>query len=177
MTESVEGLTQEVEDELTAAAAKLTLEAEREARIDDLQSRYPTKKATLLPVLWEVQNQEGWVSRTWMAWAAQRCEVPVSHVMSVVSFYTMFHSKAPGHYHVQVCRNISCHIMGAPKLIEAVEQKLGLENGGLSEDGRFSLEHVECLAGCSWAPVMQINRTLHEELTPEAAVKILDELE
>ncbi|MCA9320489.1 MAG: NAD(P)H-dependent oxidoreductase subunit E [Planctomycetes bacterium] len=157
--------------------ADLKLSKAAEARIDDLQARYPTKKATLLPLLWEIQNETGWVSPSWMEYAAKRCDVPPSHVLSVVSFYTMFHRKPVGRHHVQVCRNISCHLMGAPQLIAAVEDKLGLKNGGVSEDGAFSLEHVECLAGCSWAPVMQIGRTMHENLTPEQAVRILEELE
>ena len=158
-------------------ASELRLSDEAEARIDDLQARYPTRRATLLPVLWEIQNAHGWISPEWMEYAAMRCEVPPSHVLAVTTFYTMFHRKPAGRYHVQVCRNISCHIMGAPAIIEAVEKKLGLDNGGVSDDGKFSLEHVECLAGCSWAPVMQINRTLHENLTPDEAVRILEELE
>lgn len=157
--------------------ASMKLSREREAMIDDLQSRYPTKKATLLPVLWAIQEEHGWVSGAWMQYAAHRCDVTPSHVQAVATFYTMFHKRPAGKYHVQVCRNISCHIMGAPALIAAVEKKLGLENGQVSKDGKFSLEHVECLAGCSWAPVMQINRTMHENLTPEAAVKVLESLE
>lgn len=167
----------ELADTPDPASADLKLSSEREAYIDDLQGRYPTKKATLLPVLWEIQGERGWISQEWMHYAARRCEVTPSHVMSVVTFYTMYHRKPAGRYHVQVCRNISCHIMGARGVIDAVEKTLGLENGEVSEDGRFSLEHVECLAGCSWAPVMQINRTLHENLTPDQAAQILEELE
>ncbi len=163
--------------ELEAKTADWKLSPEREAMIDDLQSRYPTKKSTLLPVLWAIQEQEGWISREWMAYAARRCDAALSHVLGVVSFYTMYHRKPVGKYHVQVCRNISCHIRGAPKIIAAVEEKLGLQNGGVSSCGKWSLEHVECLAGCSWAPVMQINRTLHENLGPDEALKILGELE
>lgn len=163
--------------EAPVAPTKLKLSPEREAYIDDLQARYPTKLATLLPVLWAIQEQTGWVSKEWMDYAAERCECASSHVMGVVTFYTMYHKKPAGKYHVQVCRNISCHLRGAPAIIDAVEKKLGLENGGMTADGKFSLEHVECLAGCSWAPVLQVNRTLHEELTPEQAVRILDELE
>ena len=155
---------------------ELTLSPEREADITDLQSRYPTKRATLLPVLWHIQEEAGWLSHEWMEYAAHRCEVEPSHVMSVVSFYTMFHMKPAGIHHVQVCRNISCHIMGAKKLISDVEKQLGIGHGELTADGRFSLEHVECLAGCSNAPVMQINRTMHEDLTPESAVEILQAL-
>ena len=167
-----------VEDTTTPEPGnRLELPPESEARIDDLQERYPTKKSTILPVLWEIQNHHGWISPEGMEYVAHRCSVPHSHVLSVVSFYTMFHRQPPGRYHVQVCRNISCHIMGAKDIIAAVEEKLGLQNGGRSEDGMFSLEHVECLAGCSWAPVMQINRTMHENLTPETAMDVLENLE
>lgn len=157
--------------------ATLKLSKEKEAMIDDLLGRYPTKRAVLLPLLWAIQEENGWIAPEWMEYAARKCEVTASHVMSVVTFYTMFHKRPMGKYHVQVCRNISCHIMGAPKLIAAVEKKLGLKNGEVTADGKFSLEHVECLAGCSWAPVMQINRTMHENLTPEQALKVLESLE
>ncbi len=166
-----------VTDVKDAGNEDLCLSPEREAYIDDLQSRYPTKLATLLPVLWAIQEEAGWVSPAWMEYAAKRCACAPSHVLGVVTFYTMYHQKPAGKYHVQVCRNISCHLRGAPKIINAVEEKLGLKNGEMTADGKFSLEHVECLAGCSWAPVLQVNRTLHEELTPETAVRILDELE
>ena len=155
----------------------LRLSKKREAKIDDLQGRYPTKKATLLPVLWEIQSEMGWVSELWMEYAAARCGVTASHVKGVVTFYTMYHQKPAGRHHIQVCRNISCHLMGGINIIERVEQELGLKNGEVSEDGRFSLEHVECLGGCSWAPVMQVNRTLHENLNPDSAADVLKGLE
>lgn len=164
-------------DKKQSVAPELSLSPEREADIDDLQSRYPTKRATLLPVLWHIQEEAGWLSAEWMTYAAKRCDVAPSHVMGVASFYTMFHMKPAGIHHVQVCRNISCHIMGAKQVIEDVEKQLGIGHGGVTEDGRFSLEHVECLAGCSNAPVMQVNRTMHEDLTPNEALKILKELE
>ncbi len=163
--------------EQTAPLEPLALEPEREKRIADLQSRYPNKKSTLLPLLWEIQEQVGWVSNEWMDFAAERCEVTSSHVKGVVTFYTMYHQKPAGTYHVQVCRNISCHIMGGMNVIERVEEELGLKNGEVSACGRFSLEHVECLGGCSWAPVMQVNRALHENLDADAAAKILQDLE
>lgn len=160
-----------------SAKKPLRLAREREDRIDDLQRRYPTKKATLLPVLWEIQNEHGWISEAWMDYAAERCGVTSAHVMALVTFYTMLHRAPVGRHHVQICRNISCHIMGAKGLIEAVEKKLGITHGGVTADGKFSMEHVECLAACSWAPVMQINRTMHENLTPESALAILEALE
>ena len=154
----------------------LRLPPAREAHIDDLQRRYPTHKATLLPVLWEIQNEHGYISEPWMEYAAQRCGVTPAHVLSLVTFYTMLHRTPVGRHHIQICRNISCHIMGAKSLINAVEQRFDLRHGGVTQDGKLSLEHVECLAACSWAPVMQVNRTMHQNLTPAAAIKILEEL-
>jgi len=94
-----------------------------------------------------------------------------------VSFYTMFHQKPPGKYHVQVCRNITCAMLGAGEILSCVEKRLGIRHGERTADGKFSLEEVECIAACSWAPAMQVNMTYHEELTPEKALKILDGLE
>lgn len=163
---------------MTAATnSTLRLTTEAEARIDDLQRRYPTKEATLLPVLWEIQNQVGWLPQEWMAYAAARCEVAVSKVLGVVSFYTMFHQEKPGKFHVQVCRNISCTMLGAEDILSCVRAKLGITNGGRTADGKFSLEEVECLAGCSWGPVVQINRTYHENMTPEKTEQLLGSLE
>jgi len=162
---------------MTVSSSTLKLAPEAEARIDDLQRSYPTKAATLLPVLWEIQTQVGWLPQEWMAYAAARCEVPVSKVLGVVSFYTMFHQEQPGRHHVQVCRNISCTMLGAEAILACVREKLGVTNGGRTADGKFSLEEVECLAGCSWGPVVQINRTYHENMTPEKTAQLLDSLE
>lgn len=161
----------------TNGAGELSLSDAAEARIDDLQQRYPTRAATLLHVLWEVQHQEGWISERGMRYASRRCGVPRSHVLGVVGFYTMFHRRPPGRHHIQVCRNISCHIMGARKVIEAVKGRFGLEHGQVTGDGRFSFEEVECMAACSWAPMMAVNGTYHEDLTPEKAVGILESLD
>lgn len=159
-----------------AATPPLCLAKETEARIDDLQARYPTKAATLLHVLWEIQWQEGWISEAWMGYAAKRCGVPMSKVLGVVSFYTMYHTKPVGRHHVQVCRNICCHIMGGAAILEHVEKKLGLKHGEVSKDGKWSLEEVECMAACSWAPMMAINEAFHENLTKEKVDQILDGL-
>jgi NADH-quinone oxidoreductase E subunit len=160
----------------TAAPQGLRLAAAVEKRLDDLARRYPTKKATILHVLWAIQEQEGWISPEWMQYAAARCEVPLSHVLGVVSFYTMFHQKPVGRHHVQVCRNLTCTMLGAEELLACARRKLGIGHGGTTPDGKFSLEEVECLAGCSWAPVVQVNRTYHENMTPEKLEALLEKL-
>ena len=155
----------------------LSLSPEAEARIDDLQSRYPTRQATLLHVLWEIQNQLGWIPEPWMGYAAERCEAPLGHVLGVVSFYTMFRTRPLGRHHVEVCRNISCHVMGGKAVMDRVKERLGLGRGQVSEDGRFSFDEVECLAACSWGPMLAINGTYHENLDPAKVDAILDGLE
>lgn len=160
----------------SATASSLRLGPDVEKRLDDLARRYPTKKATILHVLWAIQDQEGWISEDWMRYAAARCEVPMSHVLGVVSFYTMFHQAPVGKHHVQICRNITCAMLGGEELIARAKKTLGVENGGRTQDGRFSLEEVECLAGCSWAPVVQVNRTYHEQMTPEKLDELLGSL-
>lgn len=161
----------------SAAKAALRLKSDAEARIDDLQVRYPTKAATLLHVLWEIQEQEAWIAPEWMEYAAERCGVPISKVLGVVSFYTMYHQKPPGKYHVEVCRNITCAMLGAFDILHCVEKKLGIGHGERTADAKFSLEEVECLAGCSWAPAMRVNGRYHEQMTPEKAAQLLDSLE
>jgi NADH-quinone oxidoreductase E subunit len=159
-----------------AAATTLRLKPDAEKRLDDLARRYPTRKSTVLHVLWAIQDQEGWISEDWMRYAAARCEVPLSHVLGVVSFYTMFHREPVGRHHVQVCRNLTCSMLGGEELLVCAKRKLGLENGGRSADGKFSLEEVECLAGCSFGPVVQVNRTYHEHMTPEKLDDLLESL-
>jgi NADH-quinone oxidoreductase subunit E len=160
---------------MTASAAGLRLADEAEARIDDLQRRYPTRAATLLHVLWEIQWQEGWISEDWMRYAASRCGVPESKVLGVISFYTMFRTRPFGRWHVQVCRNICCHIMGGRRIIDHVKGRLGLDHLEVSPDGHWSFEEVECMAACSWAPMMAVNETFHENLTVEKVDRILDD--
>ncbi len=164
---------------MTEAAARslpFTLAPEREARIDDLQGRYPTRRATLLPVLWEVQEERGFIDDAAMEYAAQRCGVPPAHVLSAVTFYTMYRRRPAGQHHLQICRNICCCIMGAEKIIDYVQTRLGIRPGAMTADGRFSLELVECLAGCSAAPVIQVNREYHENLDLEKVKSLLDSL-
>jgi NADH-quinone oxidoreductase subunit E len=154
----------------------LHLRRDVEVRLDDLAARYPTRQATILHVLWAIQEQEGWISEDWMRYAAARCDVPLSHVLGVVSFYTMFHRSPPGRHHVQICRNITCTMLGAEDLLACARRRLGIGHGGRTADGRFSLEEVECLAGCSWGPVVQVNRTYHEHMTPAKLETLLGEL-
>lgn len=159
-----------------SATSTLHLAAAAETRIDDLQQRYPTREATLLHVLWEIQWEHGWISQDWMQYAAQRCGVPASKVLGVVSFYTMYHQHPVGKYHVEVCRNITCHMLGARDIIAQVKAKLGLGEHEVSACGRWSFKEVECMGACSWAPMLTVNGAYHENLTAEKVDKLLGEL-
>ena len=142
----------------------------------ELQSRYGAPKATLLPVLWRIQEKMGWIDDNAMEEAAAICQVPKSHVQGVVSFYTMFFDKPMGRYHVQVCTNVSCMLCGGERLYDEVRKNLGIPNHGVTADGQFSLEEVECMGACGGAPMMAINETFYEKVTLSEASTILSEV-
>lgn len=141
----------------------------------ELQKRYGAPAATLLPVLWRIQEKRGWIDSDAMEEAAAICEVPKSHVEGVVQFYTMFFDKPMGRVHVQVCTNVSCMLRGGEALYEHVKQHLGIENHGRTENGLFSLEECECMGACGGAPMMALNEKFYECLTTDEASKILIE--
>ncbi len=138
--------------------------------------RYPTKQAALLPVLWVAQRQFGWISGEAMELVARTLDISPAHVFGVVTFYTMYHKKKPGKHHLQVCRTLSCAMMGADKLLDHLKNRLGIDEGEMTTDGKFSLATVECLASCGTAPAMQINETYYENLTTEELDRILESL-
>lgn len=145
-------------------------------RIGDLFKRYPNRRAALIPILYVAQEEFGHVSPEVMEHVAEVVGVPPADVYDVVTFYTMFYTKPMGKYHIQVCINISCSLMGAEHVVEHIKRKLGIEVGGTTPDGRFSLSTVECLGSCGTAPMMQINDDYHENLTEERIDKILGRL-
>lgn len=150
------------------------LTPEREKEVDELLSRYPTKRAALIPILWVCQRQIGWVSPEVIQWVADRLELTTAQVKGVVTFYTMFHQEPVGENVIWVCRTLSCDLRGAKAIQEHLEDKLGCHAGGTSEDGKFTLLKAECLAACGQAPMVQINDDYHENLTLEEVDAILD---
>ncbi len=151
--------------------------AERQQVFDKLLPRYPNKEAAMLPTLRLAQEEFGYISNDVIEFVAQMLEVPVARVSAVASFYTMFDKKPVGAYHIQVCQNLSCSLMGAEPLIEHLEKKLGIKVGETTSDKRFTLSRVECLGACGTAPVMQINDDYYEDLTAEKVDSILEGLE
>lgn len=120
------------------------------------------------------QDEVGHVSEELISEVATRCGVTPLQVEEVVGYYTMLHRKPLGKFHVQVCTNIACMITGGEELFEHVCKKLGVGNRGVTEDGLFSVEEVECMGSCSWAPAVQVNYDFHHYMTPEKLDALID---
>src|SRR6476646_1060234 len=146
------------------------------AEIDALKSRYEKPQAALLPILWKIQEKNGWIDQEGMEEAARICEVPKSHVLGVVSFYTMFFEKPMGKYHVQVCTNVSCMLRGGEKIYSDLQAKLGCGHLERTADGMFSLEEVECMGACGGAPMIAIGDTFFEKLSMDEALSIIGQI-
>jgi len=129
-------------------------------------AKYPTKMSAIMPVLWMVQEKEGWISIDSMKYVGQLLELPYEHVLGVATFYTMYFKKPVGKYHLQICTNVSCMLCGGTELFKYVSDKLGIKNKEITSDGIFSIEEVECLGSCGTAPMLQVNnKEYYENLT------------
>jgi len=135
---------------------------------------YPTKRSFLVPMLLYSQDEVGYISDEVIAHLAKKTELTELEVRNVVSYYSMLRTKPAGKYNVQVCTNICCMLRGADELMEHCEKKLGIGHKQTTQDGMFSLEEVECIGACSWAPAVQVNYDFHENLTPDAMDKVLE---
>jgi NADH-quinone oxidoreductase E subunit len=146
------------------------------ARIDALAARYPTKASALMPCLWVIMDELGWVPPSGIDLLVEKLSVTHARVNEVLTFYTMFRDAPQAKYTLQVCHNISCHIMGSKVLIAHMEQKLGVKLGGRTADGLFQIEGAECLGACGMGPCLQLGRHLYENVTPAKADALLDSL-
>ena len=152
------------------------LTPEREIELADILGRYPNKMAATIPVLHLCQDQNGWVSPEVVAFVARTCEVSVAHVQGVVTFYTLFNQKPVGKHQVWVCRTLSCALRGADEVLHHCEKRLGIHAGETTKDGKITLRTAECLAACGQAPMMQVDKDYHENLTLKQVDEILDRL-
>jgi NADH-quinone oxidoreductase subunit E len=143
---------------------------------NEIVARYPKKEAAMLPVLYLAQREFGHVGDEAIDYVARLMEQAPARVRGVVSFYTMFNMKPIGRHHIQVCRTLSCALGGAGKVTAFIKQKLGIETGETTPDGRYTLSEVECLASCGTAPMMQINDDYYENLTETRIDEILERL-
>jgi NADH-quinone oxidoreductase E subunit len=145
--------------------------------LETLLTRYPTKMAALLPALWIVQRERGWVSEDGMAEVAEVLELTPAYVKGVVTFYTMYHQHPVGKYFVQVCTTSPCGICGAEEVVKAFLQHTKAADLGItSSDGRYTVVEVECLGACGFVTPVMINEEFIESVTPETVPEILARL-
>jgi len=143
------------------------------ARFDALVEKYPMRRSALIPMLLYAQDEIGYLSDAVIAEVAERIGVTELEVRNVATYYSMLRFKPVGKYNVQICTNISCMLRGAYDLFERFQEELGIGHKGITPDGVFSLEEVECIGACSWAPAIQVNYEFRDELSPDQVPGIL----
>ena len=153
-----------------------TFTPEQLAEVRRLQALYPDRRAALLPVLHMAQEAFGWISLETEEYVARLFELAPAHVHEVVTFYTLYFRAPTGRHVVSVCHNLSCHLAGAPRILEHLRSRLGVDVGETTEDGRVTLLAVECLCACEGAPMMQVDERYEVGLTPEKVDRLLEGL-
>src|SRR5215212_409790 len=153
-----------------------TFSPEVEAEIDRHLAKYPVKRSAILPLMFIVQRERGYLDPPGVAYLANRLGLRITDIWEVATFYSMLHTKPVGKYHIQICKTLSCKIMGEPGITEHVCRKLGIKPGETTADGKFTVSLVECLGSCGTAPMFQIGFDYHENLTTEKVDEILDSL-
>ena len=146
-----------------------------EQRFSEMLKHYPTQRSVLVPTLLYAQDEIGYLSDEVISEIAGRLELTELDVRNVISYYSMLSTKPRGKFNVQVCTNIACMLCGGEEIFQHCRQKLGVGHKGTTHDGLFSLEEVECIGACSWAPAAQVNYDFHENLTTEKMDRVLDE--
>ena len=156
-------------------AGQTMFSPELAARFDKLVTLYPVRRSALIPMLLYAQDEVGYISDAVIAELAARAGITELEVRNVISYYSLLRVKPVGQYHVQVCTNISCMLRGGNELFEHCKERLGIGNKQTTADGLFSLEEVECIGACSWAPAVQVNYDFHENLTAESMDRVIDD--
>src|ERR1700712_5460255 len=159
---------------------EVTFTPELIKQFDDIVSRYPAgkQKSALLPILHLVQAEYGWLSSKAMDKVAEYLDIQHVEVYEVATFYSMYFMRPQGKHMLEVCRTGPCCLVGAEKIIDYIEQKLGVKEGEVTADGLFSWRGVECLAACGYGPVLQIGPeyTFYENLTEQSVDELIDNL-
>ena len=148
------------------------------AVVEEMRShltKYPSDRtrSALIPLLFVIQRERGWVDNAGVNYLAKFLNLEVTDVWETATFYTMFNLRPVGRHHIQICKTLSCKIMGEPGITDHICSKLGIHPGETTDDGRFTVTMVECLGSCGTAPMMQIGFDYHENLTKESVDKIL----
>jgi NADH-quinone oxidoreductase subunit E len=158
----------------------MALSTEARARLEpdaaQIIARYPKVRSALLPLLHLVQAEEGFVSQDGIEFCAAQLGLEEAEVTAVVSFYTMYKRRPVGDYHVGVCTNSLCAVMGGDAIFADLQEHLGVGNDQTTQDGTVSLEHLECNAACDYAPVVMVNWEFFDNQTPQSARALVDEL-
>ncbi|GGZ14020.1 NADH-quinone oxidoreductase subunit NuoE [Streptomyces nitrosporeus] len=162
--------------QLPAPAYPADVRARLEADAKEVIARYPGSRSALLPLLHLVQSEEGHVSRTGMAFCAEVLGLTTAEVTAVATFYTMYRRRPSGDYQVGVCTNTLCAVMGGDAIFDRLKDHLGVGNDETTEDGKVTLEHIECNAACDYAPVVMVNWEFFDNQTPESATALVDDL-
>lgn len=150
---------------------------EVEAEIDAHLAKYPVMRSAILPLMFIVQRERGgYLDPPGVGYLAKRLGLRITDIWEVATFYSMINTEPVGRYHIQICKTLSCKIMGEPKITEYVCKKLGIKPGETTPDGRFTVSLVECLGSCGTAPMFQIGFDYHENLTTAKVDQILDSL-
>ena len=145
-------------------------------RIETALTRYAQKRSALLPLLHLIQEDQGYISKAAMEWIAQKLDLAPIQVLETLTFYPMFRQHPIGKTHIKVCRTLSCHLLGADKTCQAFQDAFNTRLNEISPDSAVTIEYVECLANCDKAPTVMIDETLHNNITPEKAQKLAEEI-
>jgi len=143
-------------------------------RIENEIKKYPVKQPAVMSALWIAQEQYGWISGEVMKEVASILDMTMEEVLGIVTFYTMYHQRPMGKYHIQVCTNVSCMLRSGYEIFEQVKQKLNIGNMQVTDDKMFSLEEVECMGSCGTAPMIAVNEDYFENLDKEKVEQILN---
>ncbi len=149
------------------------LSSEREQQLRELMKRYPTTHSALIPALWLVQEEHGYISDEAIEYVARALDLAPSDVYGTVTFYTMFNRRKIGRHHIQLCTNICCWLRGSEEMLNYLKAKLNIGVGETTPDGMWTLSTVECLGACGGAPMMMVDMDYHEGLTIEGIDEIL----
>lgn len=142
---------------------------------DQKMKEYPTRRSFLVPMLLYTQDELGYLTDDAIAYLAKKTDLTELEVRNVISYYSMLRTRPLGKFNVQVCTNICCMLRGADELFDHCKERLGIGHKQTTPDGLFSLEEVECIGACSWAPAVQVNYDFHENLTPESMDVVLEQ--
>ena len=142
--------------------------------MDSIISRYPRKRSAIMPLLHYVQSIDGYVTNEGIELIGQKLELATAEVTAVSTFYTQYKSKPVGEYHVGICTNTLCAVMGGDAIFESIKEHLDIENDGVTSDGKVSVEHIECNAACDYAPVVMVNWEFYDNQTVQSVKDLVD---